>query len=121
MRLSRLVAQAEAPREELVAPSPAHERFVALMGDLAGMMGNSHPAAKILKRLLPSLLKDLVELDEGLLRRACGDLAIGLRSVAEAPYDAASVDTTIEVDASEEPELTPARPVELALPTGQGG
>lgn len=119
MRLSRLVAQAEAPREELVAPSPAHEAFVSLIGDLAGMMGNSHPAAKILKRLLPSLLKDLVELDEGLLRRACADLAIGLRSVAEAPIEATAAPSTIEVDASEEPELEPRAGAAIAaLPTG---
>jgi len=120
MRLSRLVAQADLPREEVLQPSAAHEQFACLMGDLAGMMGNSHPAAKILRRLLPSLLRDLVELPEETLRRACRDLAIGLGAVADAGQELDLPSTTIDVDAADERELGPGA-VELALPAGQGG
>lgn len=83
MKLSRFVQYAQAEKPAIPAPSPAHVAMVDLMGQLF-RMGEGHPAAKIMVRLAPSVLRDMAEIPEAQLRKWCAEMAAALAYVSQA-------------------------------------
>lgn len=88
VKLARIIAAAEvaagAPQEPVPAPSELHIRFVAFLGDLSTLaQGTGHPAAKLMSRMLPSMLVDIAEISEETLEKCCRQLGGALLRVAD--------------------------------------
>lgn len=85
MKISRLVELAENKQEPIAAPSPVHVAFVQMLGQLCQLgKGTGHPAAKLMERLLPSLLRDIADIPAADLARMCRRIGVVLVEVAEA-------------------------------------
>lgn len=85
MKLSRILEASQGgPSEPIVAPSDIHVRFVKLLGELS-RLGNQtgHPAAKLMGRLLPSMLRDIVEVPPETLAKICRQISLALAAVAD--------------------------------------
>ena len=111
MKISHLVAQAARP-VEIPAPSPVHVAFVEMIGQLAALgLRSGHPAARLLERLAPSILRDLADVPASSLKRTAAQLARMMQWVADAPEvgDITVPDFAAEVAAIETTEL-PALP-----------
>lgn len=105
MKVSRLVAQAARPDEPIVAPSPVHVALVEVMGQMTSLaLRGGHPAAKLLQKLAPSILKDIAEIPAETLRKVAGEWAGMMEFVAHAPLDGEVVvpdfETRVEAIAS---------------------
>jgi hypothetical protein len=88
VKLSRILEAAEvaagATPEPVPAPSELHVRFVAFLGDLSRLAETTgHPAAKLMSRLLPSMLRDIAEISEDTLEKCCRQLGAALLTVAD--------------------------------------
>lgn len=88
MKLSRILEAAEvaagAEPEPVPAPSELHVRFVTFLGDLSRMAQTTgHPAAKLMSRLLPSMLRDIADISEDTLEKCCRQLGTALLNVAD--------------------------------------
>lgn len=88
MKLSRILQAAEvaagADVEPVPAPSELHVRFVTFLGDLSQMAQTTgHPAAKLMSRLLPSMLRDIADISEETLEKCCRQLGTALLNVAD--------------------------------------
>ncbi len=88
MKVSRLVAQAAHADEPIVAPSPVHVALVEVMGQMTALaLRGGHPAAKLLQKLAPSILKDIAEIPAETLRNVAGEWAQMMQFVATAPLE----------------------------------
>jgi hypothetical protein len=88
VKLSRILEAAEvaagAEPEPVPAPSELHIRFVSFLGDLSRLAQTTgHPAAKLMSRLLPSMLRDIAEISEETLEKCCRQLGAALLNVAD--------------------------------------
>lgn len=86
MKLSRILEAAEVREAEpVLAPSAVHVAFVRLLGQLS-LLGNQtgHPAAKLMARLLPSMLRDIADIPAESLSRLCCRVGEALVEVGHA-------------------------------------
>jgi hypothetical protein len=88
VKLSRILEAAEvaagAEPEPVPAPSELHIRFVTFLGDLSRLASTTgHPAAKLMSRLLPSMLRDIADISEETLEKCCRQLGAALLNVAD--------------------------------------
>lgn len=84
MKLSRILAAEVGVAEPVEPPSELHIRFVRFLGDLATLaQSTGHPAAKLMTRLLPSMLQDIADISEETLEKCCRQLGQALLAVAD--------------------------------------
>ena len=80
-----MVNATHAPVAETVQPSAAHVALVELFsGMLEAFAGTSHPLVNLVKRLQPSLNRDLATVPEDTLRKAARDYADAFAHIASA-------------------------------------
>ena len=81
-----MVNATHAPVAETVQPSAAHLALVELFGNMleAFTGGTSHPMINLVKRLQPSLVRDLASVPEETLRKAARDYSDAFAYIADA-------------------------------------
>jgi hypothetical protein len=96
-----MVNATHAPVAETVQPSAAHLALVELFGNMleAFTGGTSHPMINLVKRLQPSLVRDLASVPEETLRKAARDYSDAFAYIA----DAGTVPLTPEPEAEAAP------------------
>lgn len=118
MKISRILEASQGgPSEPIVAPSDIHVRFVKLLGELS-RLGNQtgHPAAKLMSRLLPSMLRDIAEIPPETLAKICHQIGGALVAVAN---DELGTEAPLELEAEGRADGT--RPALAALTEGARG
>ena len=83
-----MVNATHAPVAETVQPSAAHLALVELFGNMleAFTGGTSHPMINLVKRLQPSLVRDLATVPEETLRKAARDYSDAFAYIADAGF-----------------------------------
>src|ERR1039458_4347176 len=80
-----MVNATHAPVADTVQPSAAHVALVELFSSmLEAFAGTSHPLVNLVKRLQPSLNRDLATVPEDTLRKAARDYADAFAHIASA-------------------------------------
>lgn len=88
MKVSRLVSQAAHAEEPIQAPTPVHVALVEVMGQMTALaLRGGHPAARLLQKLAPSILKDIAEIPAPTLQNVAREWASMMMFVAEAPLE----------------------------------
>lgn len=111
MKLSRVVQLTESKRELVTAPSAVHVAFVEVIGELTHLaVSSGHPAAKIMQKMIPTILPDIAEIPPELMANFCHKFADLLHRVADAETTAPpSLESMLDESFNEtsEPVLTP--------------
>jgi hypothetical protein len=123
VRVRDVVARTGEPKAPFAAPSPAHLAFAGLLGELARLgLDTGHPIARVLERLVPSMLRDVAEIPEDTLRDFCERMAALLVTVAEADETTTLPHLMFVDETGEEEPGDAGAGADLApLPARQGG